>query len=151
MFCFRLCSEGARINTDNIWGLVSVCSGLHLLPGLRRSLQCLHNGDESQIGRERRLFLLLAYLALVCNLDSKKVRELCCKAVEASDIYCCFLRLKHEALVTLCCCRGNDGEQQPLKIRSLLQSDLWRSGYQILSLRMLACYLFYGFISIIRF
>lgn len=94
MFCFRLCSEGARINTDNIWGLVSVCSGQHLLPGLGGSLQCLHNGDESQIGRERSLFLLLAYLALVCNLDSKKVRELCCIAAEASDVYCGFFETR---------------------------------------------------------
>lgn len=91
MFCFRLCTEGARINTYNIWGLVSVCSRLRLLPGLRGSLQCLHNGDESQIGREGRLFLSLAYLAPARNLDSKKVRELCCVTVEASEVYCCFL------------------------------------------------------------
>lgn len=76
MFCFRLCTEGARINTYNIWGLVSVCCGLRLLPGLRGSLQCLHNVDESQIVREGRHFLSLAYLALARILDSKKVRQL---------------------------------------------------------------------------
>lgn len=86
MFCFRLCTEGARINTYNIWGLVSVCWGLRLLPGLRGSLQCLHNGDESQMVRERRLFLLLAYLAPARILDSKKVRELWCLTLDASKV-----------------------------------------------------------------
>lgn len=89
MFCFSLCTEGARINTYNIWGLLSVCCGLRLLPGLRGSLQCLHYIDESQIVKERRLLFSLAYLALARILDSKKLRKLCCLNLNASKVYYC--------------------------------------------------------------